>query len=241
MQEEEDDDGSSFFSSDDDDSSSDDDDDDDGELIKQQELRKRKIIAPDASLQTLQKAWQQPNEQDTPNPTNKLCAACGAENAKFRCSRCQAVWYCNPTCQRDYHPVHRKECIHAEKHYAYWGCFQQQQETDDGTLSAEQRRKALENALKARIKLRRVRALKQAAARQAVERARRRQQQQQAHVKGGKGKEATAREETCVICQCEFTVAGDGGAGLCCPASHYMCHECAGIFCQSVVGDLEVR
>ena len=47
---------------------------------------------------------------------------------------------------------------------------------------------------------------------------------------GGKGKGAEEREETCLCCQIEFTVAGDGGVAFCCPTSHYMCNECCGIW-----------
>lgn len=47
---------------------------------------------------------------------------------------------------------------------------------------------------------------------------------------GGKGKGAEEREETCLCCQLEFTVAGDGGVAFCCPTSHYMCNECCGVW-----------
>ena len=56
---------------------------------------------------------------------------------------------------------------------------------------------------------------------------------------GGKGKGANEREEECSICNSEFTVQGDGGVAFCCPTSHYMCNECAGIWVSLVVNDLD--
>uniref|UniRef100_A0A8D8W6P8 Zinc finger MYND domain-containing protein 10 n=1 Tax=Cacopsylla melanoneura TaxID=428564 RepID=A0A8D8W6P8_9HEMI len=38
-----------------------------------------------------------------------LCGTC-AETAKFRCSRCKDVWYCNKTCQMKDWELHRKYC-----------------------------------------------------------------------------------------------------------------------------------
>ncbi|KAL1455866.1 hypothetical protein WDU94_000638 [Cyamophila willieti] len=38
-----------------------------------------------------------------------LCGSC-QERAKFRCSRCKDVWYCNKTCQVKDWDVHRKYC-----------------------------------------------------------------------------------------------------------------------------------
>lgn len=55
----------------------------------------------------------------------------------------------------------------------------------------------------------------------------------------GNGKKSQEKEEVCAICQCEFTVSGDAGVSLCCPASHFMCFECSGVFVKSVLGDLE--
>lgn len=81
------------------------------------------------------------------------------------------------------------------------------------------------------------RALQRAAAAAAVERARRaRMARGGADAKGGgKGKGAEEREETCSICQCEFTVAGDGGVAFCCPTSHYMCNECCGTWGECTI------
>lgn len=56
---------------------------------------------------------------------------------------------------------------------------------------------------------------------------------------GEKGKGADEREEEFSICNSEFTVQGDGGVAFCCPISHYMCNECAGIWVNSVVSDLD--
>ena len=59
--------------------------------------------------------------------------------------------------------------------------------------------------------------------------------------KGGndKGKRPEEREEECSICQTEFTIGGDGGVAFCCPTSHYLCNECAGIWVNSVMSDLD--
>ena len=54
-----------------------------------------------------------------------------------------------------------------------------------------------------------------------------------------KGKGKDTGEETCEICQCEFTVEGDSGQGLCCPNSHYLCSECTGVFINSCMSDLK--
>ena len=89
---------------------------------------------------------------------------------------------------------------------------------------------------------RRRRALKQAAAAAMAERARLAREAAGANINKGKGKGAVEeKEETCVICQCEFAVSGgDEGAGsLSCPGSHYMCGECTGVFVNSVLNDLE--
>ncbi len=75
-----------------------------------------------------------------------------------------------------------------------------------------------------------------AAARAAAHRA---QQGASKSEKGGKGQ--CEREETCAVCQCEFTVAGDTGEGICCPSSHFLCCECTGVFVQSIMNDLAVR
>ena len=239
---------------------------------------------PDATLATLQRAWQVDSleavQADTPKndtnrstgepatmPThigiattsaasvareNRFCASCFTPGPSSRCSRCQMVWFCNRTCQVAYHPVHKSECIDANQHFQYWGFLSKNtgggitnnisNNNNHSLLSPEQRRKALENALLARVDLRRRKALKQAAAKEAVERARRTREARGHQVKGGdnKGKGNAEREETCSVCQCEFTVAGDGGAGLCCPSSHFMCNECAGVYCKSVVDDIHV-
>ena len=119
--------------------------------------------------------------------------------------------------------------------------------------------------------------MRRAAAAAAVERARQARIQRGQVEKGGGGKGggkgAESREETCISCQVEFTVGGDGGVAFQCPGSHYMvrfgffifssaqpasnphtlhfshsvvrlvappfqCNECAGVFSNSVMGDL---
>ena len=86
---------------------------------------------------------------------------------------------------------------------------------DDKKKSAEEEEGADDRAvLIARRSSKRRRALQRAAAKAAMERARRaRLARGGVEAKGGpaKGKGAEEREETCKICQCEFTVAGDGG------------------------------
>lgn len=238
--------------------------------------------APAPSLATLQKAWKvttttttTPEGDDassggrvdaehaaagtgnaaTGNAAARACASCSRPGPPFRCSRCQMVWFCSATCQRDYHPIHKKECVNAAEHFRYWGCLlgndtstssQTASPTSSGgTQKTTQQRFALENALAARIALRRKRALKQAAAAAAVKRARLAREARGQPTKGGGGKNggkgpAEQKEEMCSVCQCEFTIAGDAGAGLCCPASHFMCNECAGVYCSSVLADLHV-
>lgn len=152
------------------------------------------------SLAQLQRAW----NTDVSGST-KPCANCFAPNAPCRCSRCKLVRYCNAACQTRYHPIHKLECIDESKHKSYWGMF------DDKKKSAEEEEGADDRAvLLARRSSKRRRALQRAAARNAMERARR---ARGVEAKGGpaKGKGAEEREETCKICQCEFTVAGDGG------------------------------
>jgi len=181
-----------------------------------------------------------------------LCAACAAPNPRFRCSRCQMVNFCDQDCQIRYHPIHKSECINASMHMAYWGFLNRDSNNNDKssgedderkTPSKEEQRAALQKSLEARLTNRRRRALKRAAAAAAVERARmaRLARGNDVHNKegGNKGKDAAEKEEVCSVCQCEFTVSGDSGVGLCCPASHHMCAECAGVYVKSVLGDLE--
>ena len=185
-----------------------------------------------------------------------LCAACAAPNPRFRCSRCQMVNFCDQDCQIRYHPIHKSECIDASMHMAYWGFLNRDgissnnnndkssgEDDERKTPSKEEQRAALQKALEARLASRRRRALKRAAAAAAVERARMARLARGNDVNnkegGNKGKGAAEKEEVCSVCQCEFTVSGDSGVGLCCPASHHMCAECAGVYVKSVLGDLE--
>lgn len=70
------------------------------------------------SLTTLQRAW----NTDLSNIT-RPCSNCFQPEAKYRCSRCQLVRYCNVTCQSMYHSIHKLECIDAGEHQKYWGMF----------------------------------------------------------------------------------------------------------------------
>jgi hypothetical protein len=55
-------------------------------------------------LLALQRAW----NTDISN-ISRPCSNCFAPNAQYRCSRCQLVRYCNLSCQRSYHPIHKLE------------------------------------------------------------------------------------------------------------------------------------
>lgn len=161
------------------------------------------------------------------------------------------MWFCGVRCQRAYQPIHKKECVDADKHMAYWGWLDKDSkkakreadgDTDAPKPSKEEERAALRKALESRLQLRRRRALKLAAAAEAVRRARV-AREARGHQKGGpggaKGKRMDEREEECSICMCEFTVRGDSGVGLRCPSSHFMCSECTGVYVKSVLGDLQ--
>ena len=134
---------------------------------------------------------------------------------------------------------------------AYWGWLDKDSKkakreadgiTEASKPSKEEERAALRKALESRLQLRRRRALKLAAAAEAVRRARI-AREARGHQKGGpggaKGKRMDEREEECSICMCEFTVRGDSGVGLRCPSSHFMCSECTGVYVKSVLGDLQ--
>ena len=161
------------------------------------------------------------------------------------------MWFCGVRCQRAYQPIHKKECVDADKHMAYWGWLDKDSKkakreadgiTEASKPSKEEERAALRKALESRLQLRRRRALKLAAAAEAVRRARI-AREARGHQKGGpggaKGKGMDEREEECSICMCEFTVRGDSGVGLRCPSSHFMCSECTGVYVKSVLGDLQ--
>jgi len=161
----------------------------------------------------------------------------------------QLVKFCDQDCQIRYHPIHKTECIDSRKHMAYWGFLNANKDDksssdkkdSEGTnnhQTKEEKRAALQKALEARLLVRRRRVLKLAAAAAAVERARVARNARAGGGKKGKGA-SEEKEERCSVCQCEFTVSGDSGVGLCCPASHHMCAECAGVYVTSVVGDLE--
>ena len=47
-----------------------------------------------------------------------VCAMCGTVNARSRCSRCKAVSYCGPDCQRQHWASHKKPCKQATKEQA---------------------------------------------------------------------------------------------------------------------------
>jgi len=182
-------------------------------------------------LTTLQQYW----NTDLGTIT-RPCSNCFRPNASCRCSRCQLARYCNVNCQRMYHHIHRLECIDARKHASYWGVFDKKDDMRE-ELSKDDN---VFKELRSRRNSKRRRVMQKTAAKEAVERARRARMAQGVPAKGGgKGKGADEREEECSICQSEFTVHGDGGVAFCCPTSHYMCNECAGVFVNSVMCDLE--
>mgnify|MGYP006285848003 CR=1 FL=1 len=43
--------------------------------------------------------------------TEKKCASCGCEGKLKVCSRCNAAWFCDSTCQRAAWPSHRAVCV----------------------------------------------------------------------------------------------------------------------------------
>eukprot|EP00985_Skeletonema_marinoi_P002413 scaffold1010_cov112-Skeletonema_marinoi.AAC.1 len=163
---------------------------------------------PPPSLAALQRAW----NTDLSTIT-RPCSNCFQPDAKYRCSRCQLVRYCNVTCQVGYHPIHKLECIDAGQHQRYWGMFHGKKSEGEGEGGG-----GVDDfvVLRARRSSKRRRALQRAAAAAAVERARRARMAQGGAAKGGggKGKGAEEREEECSICQSEFTVRGDGGECL---------------------------
>ena len=219
-------------------------DDDEGE-----KLVPRRTV----DLSTLQAAWSttadpvpRTPEESVVQPSSagsslQSCANCRAVGATSRCSRCKLVYFCNVECQRKYHPVHLLECFDSSSHRAWWGKLaapagpQQPKDAADFLRNmhlrqARKRDAALKRAAVANALLR----AEAARAALAAERG-----AKGAGGKGGKGADDD-REETCAICQCEFTVGGDSGEGLKCPGFHFMCSECASVFVSSVLGDLEV-
>ncbi|CAK0838181.1 unnamed protein product [Prorocentrum cordatum] len=161
------------------------------------------------------------------------CAHCGAVDAIKRCSRCQGAWFCGRACQAAAWPAHSVSCFARSETEAWWGKL-------GGSTAVG--RPDLAGVLQQRLEFRRAvaatRERRQAAAAAAAQAAAARAREGQA--KGGKGgKDQGDKEETCAVCQCEFTVTGDSGDGICCPSSHFLCSECTGVFVQSVMNDLE--
>ena len=89
------------------------------QMYRQQEARSVPVpVLPQPSLAALQRAW----NTDLSTIT-RPCSNCFQPDAKYRCSRCQLVRYCNVTCQSTYHPIHKLECIDIGLHQKYWGMF----------------------------------------------------------------------------------------------------------------------
>lgn len=170
-----------------------------------------------------------------------MCAHCGASNAAKRCSRCQAAWFCDRSCQAAAWPSHAVLCFARSETEAWWGKLS----TTSGSRAVGLNGACdLNEALRQRLDFRRAvaatrerRKAAAAAAAQAAAVRSRHGQTKGVEGKGGKAQEET--EETCAVCQCEFTVTGDSGEGICCPSSRFLCSECTGIVVQSIMNDLE--
>ena len=156
----------------------------------------------------------------------KRCDYCGRPNAPKRCARCRGPSYCDSSCQRAAWPAHIVRCFE-EGDSAWWGMF---------TQASTSNKARVEETREARIEVRRVAAERRKAAKAAAKAA----EAQRGAGKGGKGKGGDEeREETCAICMCEFTVSGDSGTGISCPASHFMCSECTSVYVETVMENLE--
>jgi hypothetical protein len=158
--------------------------------------------------------------------TRKRCDYCGRPNAPKRCARCSGPSYCDSSCQRAAWPAHLVRCFE-EGENAWWGIF---------TQASVDRKARAEETREARVEIRKVAAERRRAAKAAAKAA----EAQRGAGKGGKGKGGDEeREETCAICMCEFTVSGDSGTGISCPASHFMCSECTSVYVETVMENLE--
>ena len=161
------------------------------------------------------------------------CVNCGSEEATKRCSRCQAAWFCDQDCQAAAWKSHAISCFPRSETEAWWGKLASGPELARDAASLHQERLEVRRAVAATYQ--RKKAAQEAAKAAAAARAREGQVKGDG-CKGGKGQE---KEETCAVCQCEFTVSGDSGEGICCPSSHFLCSECTGVYVHSVMNDLE--
>eukprot|EP00929_Paragymnodinium_shiwhaense_P060256 TRINITY_DN30114_c0_g1_i2.p1 TRINITY_DN30114_c0_g1~~TRINITY_DN30114_c0_g1_i2.p1 ORF type:complete len:526 (+),score=113.10 TRINITY_DN30114_c0_g1_i2:130-1707(+) len=185
-------------------------------------------------------------EEEEHHPVNLqtgTCAHCGNEDAEKRCSRCQAVWFCGRACQALAWPSHKVHCFARAETETWWGKLSNSDGLD-GAAASNKEPRDVGAMLQERLEFRRAVAAtherRRAAALAAAQAAAARERVGMAKggdAKGGKGQEE--REETCAVCQCEFTLTGDSGEGLCCPSSHFLCSECTGVFVQSVLNDLQ--
>lgn len=161
------------------------------------------------------------------------CCQCGRANMENQCSRCQEVWFCNRKCQTAAWPAHKLNCFARSETAVWWsilGAIEQGRARD--LIAAHQQCLEFGRAVASTRERRRSAASAAAAAAAAP------------HVQtggkgGGKGKGQEDKEETCAVCQCEFTVGGDSGEALCCPSFHFLCSECTDVFVQSILNDLE--
>jgi len=148
----------------------------------------------------------------------------------------QAAWFCDHVCQSAAWPTHSLNCFAKSETAAWWGIL-------GGTAVDQGSARDIIVLHQQRLQLRQIAAVSRAQRRSAgaAAAAHAASLRAQLGVKGGKGrgKGETEREETCAVCQCEFTVSGDSGEGMVCPSSHYLCSECTGVFVISILNDLE--
>jgi hypothetical protein len=159
------------------------------------------------------------------------CSHCERAGAQKRCSRCQFAWFCNGTCQAAAWPTHSLACFAKSETAAWWGFLGTEGRARDLAALQQQRLEFRRAVAVSRTERRQAAAA--AAARAAALRA------AQGSKQGGKGGKGGEKEETCAVCQCDFTVSGDSGEGISCPSSHFLCSECSGVFVQSILNDLE--
>ncbi|CAK9092304.1 unnamed protein product [Durusdinium trenchii] len=163
-----------------------------------------------------------------------ICERCGNESTK-RCSRCQKAWFCDEDCQAAAWRQHAITCFAHSETQTWWGKLTSGNASNvaaRGLEAIHQERLAFRRAVAATFQRKKAAA---AAAAAAASTRVRQGQEKGVNEKGGKGEE---KEETCAVCQCEFTVSGDSGEGICCPSSHFLCSECTGVFIQSILNDL---
>ena len=164
------------------------------------------------------------------------CSHCTKADADKRCARCQSAWFCNRTCQAAAWPTHSLHCFAKSETASWWGVLDTTRQGRARDIIALHQQRLEFRRTVAATQAQRREAASAAALRAAALRA-----QQTGKGADGKqsGKGSDEKEETCAVCQCEFTVRGDSGEGISCLSSHYLCSECTGVFVQSILSNLE--